>query len=193
MSPADPSPLPFQPRKLLLFSGHMTDAPARARQRFPVDVVSAAADRIASTLDALHVGGSDIALTQGAAGGDQLFVEACQARQVPVLLLQPLPEEDFIAASIAPSADSDQWRRRYLAARSSLAWPPRTMPASADDPFEACTQWLLRTALASGADELHLIALWNGEPGDGPGGTAHMVEELRRRGGRVSWIDTRTL
>jgi hypothetical protein len=189
-----PFRLPFAPRKLLLFSGHITDAPGRAQPRFPDAMVPAAAARIASTLTALQADESDIALTQGAAGGDLLFVEACTARRVPVQLLQPLPEDDFIAASIVPSSNGEQWKRRYLAARAALPWPPQSLPAtSTGDPFEACNQWLLSTAAASGARELHLVCLWNGEAGDGPGGTAHMIDEMRRGGARVSWIDTRTL
>ena len=31
------------------------------------------------------------------------------------------------------------------------------------------------------------------EAGDGPGGTRHMVQEVKRRTGRVTWVDTRTL
>jgi hypothetical protein len=194
MSLPAPFRLAYAPRKLLLFSGHITDAPDRTQPRFPAALVPAAAQRIAATIGSLHADESDIALTQGAAGGDLLFVEACMARQVPVQLLQPLPEDEFIASSIVATTDGEQWRRRYLAARAALPWPPRSLPAeAADDPFEACNQWLLSTALASGAGELHLICLWNGDAGDGPGGTAHMVDEMRRHGGRVSWIDTRTL
>ena len=40
---------------------------------------------------------------------------------------------------------------------------------------------------------MQLIGLWNGEAGDGRGGTAHMMDEARRRGGQVTWIDTRRL
>jgi hypothetical protein len=35
--------------------------------------------------------------------------------------------------------------------------------------------------------------VWDGGGGDGPGGTEHMVNEVRRLGGRVSWIDIRSL
>ena len=47
------------------------------------------------------------------------------------------------------------------------------------------------TALSHGPDKVRLICLWDG--GDGAGGTKHMVEEVRRHMGRVSWIDTRPL
>jgi hypothetical protein len=37
------------------------------------------------------------------------------------------------------------------------------------------------------------ICLWNGGGGDGLGGTAQMYDEVKRRTGRVTWIDTREL
>jgi hypothetical protein len=59
--------------------------------------------------------------------------------------------------------------------------------------FERCNDWLMNTALAWGPDKLRFICLWNGSGGDGPGGTQHMMDEVKRRTGRVKWIDTRTL
>jgi hypothetical protein len=188
-----PLQLPRAPRKALVFSGHRVDAPGRATERFTPRLEAAAAARIADALDALEAGPLDAGLTQGAAGGDLLFTEACLARGVPVQLMLPLPEPEFIAASVLPCADGARWRERYFAAQAALPWPPCTMPPVSGDPFEACNRWLLDTALACGAAELHLVCLWNGEPGDGPGGTAHMVDEIRRASGRIAWIDTRTL
>jgi len=53
--------------------------------------------------------------------------------------------------------------------------------------------WILHTALAHGADKVVLVALWNGEPGTGPGGTEHMVSEVKKRGGRAEVLDARRL
>ncbi|HUG25866.1 hypothetical protein [Piscinibacter sp.] len=193
MTSPPPLRLPFRPRKLLLFSGHMIDAPHRRTPRFPAAVAPAAQRRIDDVLDDLDAGAGDIGLTQGAAGGDLLFAEACVRRGVPLQLLLPLPEPDFIAASVLPSADGERWKERYFAVKAALRWPPQEMPAAEGDPFEACNEWLLSTAVHSGAAELHFICLWNGSGGDGPGGTAHMVREVQQLNGRVTWIDTRTL
>ena len=83
-----------------LFSGHMVDADDRATPRFPADMVPSAARRIAAALDALGANPKDIALTQGACGGDLLFTEACRARGVKVYWLQPYSEPEFIEASV---------------------------------------------------------------------------------------------
>ncbi len=72
----------WQPRQVLLFSGHMIDAPNRNPPRFPVDKVQLVVERIMQTLDELQTGPLDLALTQGANGGDILFAEACLQRGV---------------------------------------------------------------------------------------------------------------
>jgi hypothetical protein len=185
----------WQPRQVLLFSGHMVDAPDRPTPRFPAEQVPLAAGRIAALLEQLGGGPQDLGLTQGACGGDLLFSEACRQAGVKLFWLQPFAEADFIAASVLRG--SADWHRRYLAVRAALAAPPRAAPEALGpndgDPYERCNRWLLYTALAWGADKLTLICLWDGGSVDGPGGTAHMYEEVRRRAGRVAWIDTRSL
>jgi hypothetical protein len=177
----------------------MVDAPGRAAPRFPADKAVAAGERIGRALDECAAGPADLAFTQGAAGGDLLFVEACRKRGVPVRLLLPLAIDEFMARSILPSADGAGWQRRFLAALDGLDAPPLEAPAVLGPPgdgadvFVRGNEWLLETALAFGAERLHCICLWDGGGGDGPGGTRHMVETVRSRGGRVTWIDTRSL
>ena len=190
---------PFQPGQVLLFSGHMVDAPTRPRPRFPPAMVARATAEIERVLDGLKAGPGDIALTQGAAGGDLIFAEACIKRGVRMQFLLPLPEPDFIDASVLPSSDGVAWRERYYALKAQLVEPARVMPVElgplpADaNAFERCNLWLLYSALSYGPDKVRFVCLWDGAGGDGPGGTKHMVEEVKRRTGQVSWIDTRTL
>lgn len=192
---------PFVPRQVLLFSGHMVDAPGRAHPRFPAGKVAAAEAAIGAALDALGAGDGDLALTQGAAGGDLIFSEACLERGVRVQWLQPLPEAEFVQRSVMPSTDGPAWSSRYYAAKARLSAeaPPRCMtvelgpPPPGVDVWERGNLWLLQTALAHGPDKARFVCLWDGGGGDGPGGTRHMHDEVRRRTGRVSWIDVRTL
>jgi hypothetical protein len=171
----------------------MIDRPDRPLPRFPAAKAEAAARLIAETLTALDAGPNDVAFAQGAAGGDLLFAECCQARGVDLHLLLPQPESDFVAASVLPSTDGEAWHRRYLAVRERLDQPPEILPTGTDQPYSACNRWLLERALAWGVERLHLICLWDGENGDGDGGTADMVDAVRRRGGRITWLDTRQL
>jgi tetratricopeptide (TPR) repeat protein len=190
---------PFEPRQVLLFSGHMLDAPGRDPPRLPADKEAAAAEHIAQALDAAGAGAGDLALCQAAAGGDLLFLEACQARGVRCQVLLPFAEPQFIEQSVLPAQNGERWRERYFALKTHLADLPRIMPAELGplpkdvNPYERCNLWLLYTALAWGVEKVRFCCLWNGGGGDGPGGTAHLYNEVKRRTGRVTWIDTRTL
>ena len=50
-----------------------------------------------------------------------------------------------------------------------------------------------RMGINYGLNRVRFICLWNGGGGDSTGGTAHMVREVKRRTGQVSWLDTRQL
>lgn len=195
----DPSATLEHPARVFLFSGHMIDRPDRPEPRFPADKAPIAATRIGEALDALGAAPGDIAFAQAAAGGDILFGEACIARGLRLQILLPLPEAEFIKASILPSADGEAWRQRYFALRDKLSLPIRVMPPTfgndspPTNPFELCNRWLLDSALAQGAEHLAFVCLWNGDDGDAAGGTAHMVKEVKRRAGQVIWLDTRQL
>lgn len=186
-----------QPRQVFLFSGHMIDAPGRQPPRFPAEKESVAAQKIAETLDKLDVGPEDLALTQGACGGDLLFTEACQQRRITVRWLQPFDEAEFIERSVVCSDEA--WRDRYLAAKAAGATGIRSAPEQLGpppkgvNPFERCNLWLLYTALSYGIDKVRFICLWNGAGSDKPGGTAHMYREVKRRTGQVTWLDTRSM
>lgn len=187
----------WQPRKVFLFSGHMIDALDRQAPRFPADKAVAASQKIAEALEKMGAGQEDFALTQGACGGDLLFTEACQRRGVKVQWLQPFDEPEFIQKSVVCRGEG--WRDRYLAAKAKLTTEIRSAPVHLGpspkgvDPFERCNLWLLYTALVYGISKVQFICLWNGSGGDGPGGTAHMYEEVNRRTGQATWIDSRIL
>lgn len=187
-----------QPRHVFLFSGHMIDTPDRQVPRFPPDKEPIAAAKIAEALDKWEAGPGDWALTQGACGGDLLFTEACLQRGVRVQWLLPFPEPEFVERSVARCGES--WRDRFQAAKAQLRDPIRVAPVDLGEPpqgteesyaYERCNLWLLSTALSHGASKVRFICLWNGGGGDGPGGTAHMVREVKRYSGWVTWIDTR--
>jgi tetratricopeptide (TPR) repeat protein len=187
----------WKPRQVFLFSGHMIDAPGRQPPRFPAEKESVAAQRVAEALDKLGAGPEDLALTQGAYGGDLLFTEVCQQRGVKVQWLQPFDEPKFIQESVI--RHYEVWRDRYLAVKAKLTTTIRSAPEQLGpspkgiDPYERCNYWLLYTALSYGIDKVRFICLWDGAGIVKPGGTAHMYQEVKRRTGQVIWIDSRTL
>jgi hypothetical protein len=183
------------PRKVVLFSGHMIDAPDRAKPRFPADKAPIAACAIVAALADLDIGPHDLCICGGACGGDLLFAEAALARSARLELYIPFEERTFLEKSV-DFADSD-WRARFFAvgARSVLHVAPRELgPASAsEDPYERNNRWMLEAASRFGPQRLDFVCLWNGEGGDGPGGTKHMMEEVRNKGGRAIWLETTKL
>jgi hypothetical protein len=115
----------------------------------------------------------------------------------------PLPSSAAIfraeVQSVLPSAGGANWRERFFAMKEKLPPPIHIMPdelglrRNSGDPFERCNLWLLYSALTYGIDKVRLITLWDGDASDGPGGTVHMYNEIKRYGGHVTWFDTRML
>jgi hypothetical protein len=196
---SDAAAPPLAPQRVLLFSGHMVDAPGRRAPRFPPSKVTAAARRIDAALDALHAAATDLAITQGAAGGDLLFAHACQERRVPLQLMLPLAEAAFVRRAVARSAEPERWLAAWAHVRARLARPPMHLAGDAgastrgNNAFERCNAWMLRSALAAAPGRVQLLCLWDGREGDGPGGTGHLVQQARHAGVPVTWIDTRQL
>lgn len=195
----------WRPSRTFLFSGHRVDSPQTTSPRFPSDKVNIAAIAIEKALEQIGANENDLALTQGAAGGDILFAEAALKRNMRVQFLQPFSEPEFIEKSILPSIEGEQWRKRYLKVRSHhLCLDVRTMPESLGplpknlsgveaNPYERCNRWLLNSALIYGIEHVQFICLWNGSNGNGPGGTAYMYNEVQKRTGNIIWLNTRDL
>jgi len=183
------------PKKVMLFSGHMVDAPDREKPRFPANKESVAANAIASVLEQLDTGANDLCICGGACGGDLLFAEAALPRGARLELYIPFEEATFLSKSV-DFANRD-WRARFFAAKSraNLHVLPLERGATQEDesPYEQNNLWMLEAATRFGAQKVEFICLWNGQQGDGPGGTRHLMEEVRRRSGRVHWLDTTKL
>lgn len=189
------------PRQVILFSGHMIDRPDRPKPRFPPRLEEAASQRIQAVLAELDAGPEDLAISQAASGGDLLFLEACQHRGVRRQVLLPFEETEFVQRSILPSLQGDLWRQRFVAMRDQLdpSRPIRIMPVALGpapkgrNPYERCNDWLLYSGLCHGLARLRFLCLWDGEGGDGRGGTAHMVREVEEHSGQVIRIDSHSL
>ena len=183
------------PRKVLLFSGHMIDAPERREARFPADKESIAAVAIAKTLVRIDAGPGDLAICSGACGGDLLFAEASLARGSSLELYIPFEDQTFLANSV-DFADAN-WRARFFGAKSLATlhvMPNECGPfVAGEDPYERNNLWMLESAERFGTEKVDFICLWNGQGGDGPGGTQHLMEEVRRKAGRIHWLDTTQL
>jgi hypothetical protein len=190
---------PFEPRYVFLFSGHMIDAPGRVPARFPPKMEEKAARAIANQLDELEAGPEDLALCGGACGGDLLFAEACldRRRRVHLQIRIPFDEPTFLKNSVTFTGGN--WGERYEVVKNNLLTELFIMPEKLGptpenvNPYERNNLWQLYTALSMGPEKVRFICLWDGKGGDGPGGTKHMHDSVKKRSGLVYVLDTNVL
>ena len=181
----------------ILFTGHRLDDDNRPVPRFPRQMEPPAHAAIRGSVRALlRKHGAAIGIAGGASGGDILFHEVCGELGVPSRVYLPLPIDRFVAQSVAPAGE--EWVRRFeaIAARVPVIVEPGPAEARAQDEgraWERHNLTLLTHALEHGPDHVTVLALWNREPGDGRGGTEHLVEQARAEGVDVRILDTRTL
>jgi len=179
---------PAEPARVVLFSGHMIDRPDRAKPRFPEAKAAAAGQRIAAELDKLGVAPGDLGVTQAACGGDLLFAQACLARGMRMEICLPQREPDFLRDSVTFGAS--HWQDDYDTVKNNPDAKFRNIlddlgPAPEGvDIYDRCNRWTLYTALYKGLAKVSFVSLWDGGPGDGPGGAQHMVDLVRKLTGR---------
>ena len=183
------------PNTVVLFSGHMIDAPDRKTPRFPPAKESAAAAAITDALSKIGPTRGDLAICGGACGGDLLFAEACLARDIPLEIYIPFEEPTFLANSVDFAGGN--WHDRYLAVKSKAmlhVMPYELGPVPAgENAYERNNQWMLEQAARFGGEKIAFICLWNGLGGDGPGGARHFMDEARRKTTRIYWLNTTKL
>ena len=177
----------------ILFSGHMIDKADRSSPRFPSSKEEAAGAAIRSEVEKVlqTAGASEIrGIAAAACGGDILFHEFCRELNIPSEIYLGIPVDAFEKTSVA-FAGAD-WVKRYLRLVRDLPvhvlFPEATADAG-DEVWERANEWMLEAALSEGGSRMTLIVLWDGEGGDGPGGTRHMVKVAKGEGATINKID----
>ena len=185
-----------EPGHVVLFSGHMIDNPAVRGEgktkpaRFPATKIDAAAARIRQALDEIGAGPGDLGLCGGACGGDLLFAQACLERGMRLEVRLARRENEFLAELVTFTDPDHRWERSFTAVTQNpatvvLVVPDELGPApDGVSVHDRCNRLMLYSALSCGLQRVSFVALWNGEPGDGPGGTENMVELVRKLTGR---------
>jgi tetratricopeptide (TPR) repeat protein len=190
-------------KRVLLFTGHMIDAPGRREPRFPPDKVEVARTKIAEAVAGEQeiAGGIAYGVAGGASGGDILFHQVCDASGIVTRMFLAVPREVYIRESVAPAGP--QWvedfhrlvRSRQVRVLGESMELPRWLQGKTDyNIWQRNNLWNLHNALAAaGGENVTLIALWNGASGDGPGGTGDMVQKARDRGAKTIILDTKKI
>lgn len=165
--------------KLVVFSGHMMDAPDRRTPRFPPSKERKIKKLLEKQLETMKAG---IGFSSAASGSDILFLEAMLARGGTIHLVLPWPAEEFVRTSVAIAGN--KWVERFHKvldkAASIRVLGELYMPGSATG-FEYCNLAMngLARVFARSLDlEITPLAVWDGFAG-APGGTGSFVRYWR--------------
>lgn len=162
---------------VVLASGHLVDAADRSVPRFPQSRVPWVADQVRAAFDDWHVGTDTTVITGGARGADIIAAEEANVRGARVLLCLALPPDEFERGSVdLPGTD---WRSRFR--RLLHVGDVRVLDRAADQPgepvFARANAWMVD--LARQLDPRpRAVIVWDGKLGDGPGGTADLIDKL---------------
>jgi hypothetical protein len=197
------APVASAPQRVLLFTGHMIDAPDRKEPRFPPEKVDVAKQKIAEAVAAEQqvAGGIAYGIAGCASGGDILFHQVCEDMNIPTRIFLVVPREIYIPESVAPAGPQwiEEFNRLVRTRRVRVLCDSKDLPRWLQEKpkyniWQRNNLWNLHNALAAaGGENVTLIALWNRASGDGPGGTADMVQKAQERGAKSVILDTKKI
>lgn len=122
-----------------------------------------------------------------AEGSDTLCVEVAGALEIPVHLVLPLPESEFAKDFSTPAA----WARSEAQLRIARARPGRdSVRLAPGEPTRPDCYFNQGIYLLDAVDVL--VALWDGQPARGVGGTAQIIAQAKAMGLPVIVIDAAT-
>jgi len=176
--------------RVVVFTGHMLDAPGRSSPRFPAALESAVANEIATRVAAM---GAGFGYCSAACGSDLLFIEALLARKAEVHITLPFQRDDFVATSVAFAGQG--WVERFeraLAHATSVTFGVRERYLG-DDSLFAYAGGLMQGAAVLRARELEaeplLLAVVDEASQRRSGGSVDMLASWQALGFRAECID----
>lgn len=183
--------------RVLLFTGHMIDAEGRKEPRFPKERESEVRQKIKESIEKILKTAPSavncVGMAGGACGGDLLFHEVCKELGIRRKMDLALPPDKYIVESVQFAGSS--WVDRFYNIYEDADTEVNTLAETKELPvwlqgqkgysfWQRNNLWLLNTALSYGGRNMTLLAVWDGKGEDGPGGTKHMIEEVRKRGAK---------
>jgi class 3 adenylate cyclase len=181
--------------KVIVFAGHLIDRPTRPHPRFPAALEPIVHDAIRERLARI---GPAIGYAAAACGADLLFLEAMRANGCDTHIVLPYGTDQFQPDSV-DYLPGTTWSARFDAALQAATHVVTAAEHRLGDggmSYEYGFR-VLDGEAAMHADkldtELVCLAVWDGLPGDGPGGTASSIEHWRRAQRRIEIIDLTAL
>jgi hypothetical protein len=174
--------------RVAAFTGHMVDAPDRPTPRFPPEKVEAVRKAIAEQLRKRKIG---YGFSSAARGSDLLFLEELGKMGGRARVLLPFPRHEFKKTSVGYGWDNrfDKALSGHEVIELSAEVPPEDQQPEA---YADCNRKIFEEAIAKAKlldEKPVLITVWNGNPGNGAGGTADAVRDWQNEGYEVDVID----
>tara|TARA_R110002072_G_scaffold155657_2_gene306099 strand:+ start:159157 stop:161577 length:2421 start_codon:yes stop_codon:yes gene_type:complete len=179
--------------KVVVFSGHMIDRPDRSTPRFPPKLTESVQKTIEKWIDDNK---AFIGYSSAACGSDLLFQQAIQKRGGASHIVLPYDRKQFRKDSVEFAGD--EWSTLFdevlkNATQVTIASPQRTQGDGisydyANQVVHGLATIRARELRSNNGQPLGLV-VWNNQPGDGPGGTASIVNRWRCQEMRVNQID----
>jgi hypothetical protein len=191
--------------RIIVATGHRVDAPNRPKPRFPNTPENVARARewlkqaIKTEIDAAE-GGTVSGIGGAASGCDLLFHEACAELGIKTKVCLAMPRAHYVRRAVADGGP--EWVEKFnklidrnppVVLSDGDALPPWAEGIAGYSVFQRGNIWVMEDALLNSDADVTLLALWNGEAGDGPGGTADMVQLAKSHGAKVCIKDTKEL
>jgi hypothetical protein len=124
--------------------------------------------------------GTVYGVSSAAAGGDLVFAETCLELGLAIRILLPLPREEF-----RTDFDAANWERaEKVFAQALLVEVVGSGERSPERYYECGIETVQRSQV--------LVALWDGGPSQGLGGTADIAHFAREQGRPVVWVHSAT-
>lgn len=175
--PPDASPQPA----VVVTSGHMTDAPDRTEPRFPEVEVGRVRREVRDTLVRWGVGPGTTVISGGARGADLIVAQEAEVLGARVILFLAKPPEEFERDSVdVPGTDWGDQFQSMLRTAEVRVLPRDRQPGDGEQIYAATNDWMIDSArdLLRDGRIPNAIVVWNGQGGDGPGGTRHFIQRL---------------
>jgi class 3 adenylate cyclase len=183
--------MPLPP--IVIFAGHMIDQPDRPQPRFPEVDCPIVLAHIETRLEACA---ARVGYSSAACGADILFLEAMKMRGGETHIVLPCSIESFRKQSVR-RIGGESWVARFDQAikdATTLTFSGLHDYTESPAVFEFANRELFGLArLKSRLWEIGLapLAVWNGESGDGPGGTSACLKMWTTSGLAVDIIPVR--
>jgi class 3 adenylate cyclase len=176
---------------VVVFTGHLIDAPDRTDARFPPSAEHAVFAQLKRYLGEMR---AKVAFASAACGADILFLEAMLELGGEINIVLPSDTESFVQASVLPG--NDNWAERFHRVVKAAKQVTYASQHAATEVYLAYANVLmfgLAKSRARGIDgQVRALAVWDGLPGAG-GGTASALSRWRSCGQPVQAIDPLTL